>query len=65
MKKLFSIAIIATLFASCTTQKVLTVQDYQKVGDKWLPMGTPHVLPDTVTTVHIYSLQKGKHIYPY
>jgi hypothetical protein len=53
------------LMAACTTQKALTVQDYQKVNGKWIPLGQPHILPDSVTTVHIYSWMKGKHIYAY
>lgn len=66
MKTIFILTLLCMmLLAACSTPKVLTVQDYEKINGKWVPSGEPHILPDSVTTVHIYSWISGKHIYGY
>lgn len=53
-------------FTSCKPYKILAVQDFKKdETGKWVKTGTPHIMPDTITTIHAYVWIKGSQVYPY
>jgi hypothetical protein len=65
-KMLFALSFMLLAFCSCKQYKILAVQDFKKdANGKLQAIGSPHLLPDTVTIFHAYVWIKGNKIYPY
>lgn len=50
---------------SCQSSRVIIVQDYKKVGDRWIKSGQPYAMPDTVKLIHAFNWIKSEKLYPY
>lgn len=66
MKRLLTAIIIMLCVSSCTTYKIAAVQDYVKdKNGKLHKVGTPHIVPSNIDTIHAFIWVKGNQIYPY